>query len=150
MISMEEFKQLMKETCLLTGQKPPVEQMQAIYMKIKNFDIRDFKEACNDDELLDELTFYGMNYPSIKRAIEKYCIARLEREHAEANRRETEKLKKSLSIFKAAISGKNSSSLCPMLKLNMSISYWDINRDGRKGYNDEVWQVLKGMISLRK
>lgn len=96
MISWEDFKEHMHEVCLLIGQNPPTEQMQAIYTKVKDIDLRDFRRACNDDELLEELAYRRMNYPSLKRAVMKYQIIRLEKEHAEAKRRETEELKESL------------------------------------------------------
>lgn len=96
MISWEDFKEHMHEVCLLIGQNPPTEQMQAIYTKVRGIELQDFRRACNDDELLEELAYRRMNYPSLKRAVMKYQIIRLEREHAEAKRRESEELKESL------------------------------------------------------
>jgi len=91
MISWEEFQQAMKEVCLLTGQNPPKEQMQAIYRKIQDCDIHDFKQACEDDQFLEEWS-YRVHYPSLKRAIERCAGARREREAQEAKKREIEEL----------------------------------------------------------
>jgi hypothetical protein len=91
MISWEEFQKAMKEVCLLTGQNPPVEQIRAIYQKVKDCDIQDFIQACNDDQFLEEWS-YRVNYPSLKRAIERYASARREREAQEAKKREIEEL----------------------------------------------------------
>ena len=93
MISWEDFKKHMHEVCLLIGQNPPKEQMQAIYQKVKDFELQDFINACNDDELLEDLAYRKMNYPSLKRAIIKHQIARQERELAIAKRKEAEEIK---------------------------------------------------------
>jgi hypothetical protein len=92
MISWEEFQQAMKEVCLLAGQNPPKEQMQAIYRKIKDYDLCDFKLACEDDQFLEEWS-YRVNYPSLKRAIEKYASRRREQEAQIALKKELEELK---------------------------------------------------------
>ena len=94
-INWEEFQSAMKEVCLLTGQNPPKEQMQAIYRKIKDYDTRDFKLACEDDQFLEEWS-YRVNYPSLKRAIEKYANRRREQEAQMAIKREMEETRRLL------------------------------------------------------
>jgi len=94
-INWEEFQQAMKEVCLLTGQNPPKEQMQAIFRRVQDFDIRDFKKACEDDQFLEEWS-YRVNYPSLKRAIEKYATRRREQEAQMAIKREMEETRRLL------------------------------------------------------
>jgi cation transport regulator ChaB len=93
MISWEVFQSAMKEVCLLTGQNPAKEQMQAIYRKIQNSNISDFKKACDDDKFLEEWS-YKVNYPSLKRAIEKYASERIEQEARLAKRKEEEETRR--------------------------------------------------------
>jgi len=97
MINWEEFQQAMKEVCLLTGQNPPKEQMQAIFKKVQDFDIRDFKKACEDDKFLEEWS-YKVNYPSLRRAIEKYAMWRREREAEETTKREMKEIKRLFTL----------------------------------------------------
>lgn len=96
MISWDYFQKAIREVCLLTGQNPPKEQMQAIYRKIQSYDLADFLKACEDDQLLEEWAI-RVNYPSLKRLILKYQIARQEEENAKARKKELEELKKCIS-----------------------------------------------------
>jgi hypothetical protein len=88
MVSWKVFEDTMREVCLLVGQIPSKEQMQAIYRRICAHDEADFRNACEDASLLEELSRYRINYPSIQQHIIRHQTARIEREHTERKKRE--------------------------------------------------------------
>lgn len=88
MLSKTDFSKGIKEVCLLIGNtNPPAEQIQIFYDKLKEFDLQDFKMACADENMLNELSVRGrLIYPIVRQCIEFHRNRRI---NAEA-----EKLKK--------------------------------------------------------
>lgn len=91
MISFDDYRKVIKRVLLLTGQSPNDEQLEAIYEEIKDYEMIDFAKACKDDEFLADWS-KRINYPALKRTIEKYMFERLEREEKERKRKEREEL----------------------------------------------------------
>ncbi|MEN2985499.1 MAG: hypothetical protein ABDH16_02395 [Thermodesulfovibrionaceae bacterium] len=95
MIELETFNKHMKRVLLLAGQNPPKEQMMAIYEAIQHYELEDFLKAVSDDQLIEEWSI-RVNYPSLKRVIEKHMIDRLEREERERKKREKDLLEEAI------------------------------------------------------
>jgi uncharacterized protein YbgA (DUF1722 family) len=97
MIEKVTYKSYIKKVLLLAGQTPDLAQLDAIYERIKDYELDDFINACNDDELIEAWSF-RVSYPALKRVLDKHMADRLEREakeRRERERRELEELIKS-------------------------------------------------------
>lgn len=93
MIRWDDFIKQVKEVCILVGQNPKQEQMEAIYKKIKDYDYGDFLKACDDDELLKEWA-HKISYIALQKVIMKHQINRQEAEYAEEKKKREEEEKK--------------------------------------------------------
>lgn len=93
MIGWQEFLQEIAKVCLLTGQNPSKEQMQAIFERIKDSNPQDFRTACEDDELIKSWS-HRVNLPALKDAIIKERTKRLEKTVRERKEREREETKR--------------------------------------------------------
>ena len=96
MIDFETYKKLIKKVLLLAGQNPLKEQIEAIYERIKDeYEIEDFIKACDDDELIIEWSI-RVNYPALRRVLDKHMSDRIEREERERKQREKRELEEML------------------------------------------------------
>ena len=81
-ISKEDFKKSIEGLCYLIGySNPPVVQLKLIFEKVKSYDVRDFTSACNDDDVLKDLSRKrNLCWPTLQDGIRRYQIKRLEDE----------------------------------------------------------------------
>ena len=47
-------------------------QRDIIYEKLKGCNMSDFQQACNDDDLIEEVSRFGLNYAVIRKYVSRY------------------------------------------------------------------------------
>ncbi len=89
-ISKEDFKREIEKVCHLIGySRPAPEQLRLFYEKVKRYDLRDFRKACDDDDVLRDLSRRrNLCWPTLHEAIQKYQSRRLEQEAMKRKRQE--------------------------------------------------------------
>lgn len=87
MIEKKMFEEKMKEICMLIGFNPLKSQIDAFYLRLKNYEAGDFIRACSEDEMLDELN-RKLSYPCIRKYVEKYRDERMLREQEMRKKKE--------------------------------------------------------------
>lgn len=89
-ISKEDFKREIEKVCYLIGySRPAPEQLRLFYEKVKQYDLRDFRKACDDDDVLRDLSKRrNLCWPTLHEAILKYQSRRLEEESLRRKRQE--------------------------------------------------------------
>jgi hypothetical protein len=85
------YKTYIKKVLLLAGQTPCLPQLEAIYERIKEYELDDFINACEDDELIEAWSV-RVSYPAFKRVLDKHMAERLEKEAKERRERERREL----------------------------------------------------------
>ena len=81
-ITKEDFKKEIEKVCYLVGYtNPKPEQLRLFWEKVRKYDLRDFRKACDDDDVLRELAKRrNLCWPTLHDAIIKYQSRRREEE----------------------------------------------------------------------
>jgi hypothetical protein len=77
MLSENIFDGEMRRIKALTGRNlESREQRDLIFSKLKKCNQNDFKNACDDDDLIEEVGRYGLNYAVIRKHVSRYRVRR--------------------------------------------------------------------------